>query len=204
MAGIDIITLALAKKFTRESLLGGGAVVGKNVIVSSIVPIDGGNRVTFSYTLDNGQTQETYMDVMDGKDGKDGSDAVTPEAIQEAVDNYLDENPVQPGATEEQAQQIEENKEAIEQLKKDSENYLMEIPIATAETIGGVISDGETINIDENGVISAKTGATKEQVEQIEQNTADIEQIQEDLQNYVSKDDFPSYSDVYGLLESEV
>lgn len=196
--------LGAAIGYINASLLGGGAVVGKNVIVSSIDPIDGGNRVTFSYTLDNGQTQESYMDVMDGKDGKDGSDAVTPEAIQEAVDNYLDENPVQPGATEEQAQQIEENKEAIKQLKKDSENYLTEIPIATAETIGGVISDGETINIDENGVISAKTGATKEQVEQIEQNTADIEQINKDLEDYVAQDDFPSYSDVYGLLESEV
>lgn len=143
MAGIDVITLALAKKFTKESLLGGGAVVGKNVIVSSIVPIEGGNRVTFSYTLDDGTPQTSYMDVMNGKDGKDGSDTITPEAIQEAVDNYLNENPVQ-------------------------------------------------------------SGATDEQVEQIEQNTADIEQVKEDLENYVSKDDFPSYSDVYGLLESEV
>lgn len=142
MGAIDKKTLGAAKKFTRESLLGGGAVVGKNVIVSSIDPIEGGNRVTFSYTLDDGTVQESYMDVMDGKDGKDGSE-ITPEQIQEAVDAYLEENPVEAGATE-------------------------------------------------------------EQVEQIEQNTADIEQVKEDLENYVSKDDFPSYSDVYGLLESEV
>lgn len=34
----------------------------------------------------------------------------TPEQIQQAVDAYLEENPVQPGATEEQAAQIEQNK----------------------------------------------------------------------------------------------
>lgn len=37
-----------------ETLLGGGAVVGKNVIISSIEPIENGNRVTFAYTLDDG------------------------------------------------------------------------------------------------------------------------------------------------------
>lgn len=67
--GISIETLVAAKKFTSETVLGGGAVVGKNVTVSSITPIDGGNRVTFSYTLDNGTAKTSTMDVMDGKDG---------------------------------------------------------------------------------------------------------------------------------------
>lgn len=62
--------------YINASLLGGGAVVGKNVIVSSIDPIEGGNRVTFSYTLDDGTVQESYMDVMDGKDGQDGEPGV--------------------------------------------------------------------------------------------------------------------------------
>ena len=51
--GLEILTLGSSKTYTRESLLGGGAVVGKNVTISSITPIDGGNKVTFSYTLDN-------------------------------------------------------------------------------------------------------------------------------------------------------
>ena len=63
---MDIVTYALSKKYTKESLLGGGAVVGKNVTVSSITPIDGGNRVTFSYTLDDGTVKTSVMDVMDG------------------------------------------------------------------------------------------------------------------------------------------
>lgn len=89
--------LGAAIGYINTSLLGGGAVVGKNVQVSSITPIDGGNRVTFSYTLDDGTPQTSYMDVMDGKDAEKG-------------------------ATEEQAQQIKDNADAIEQLQKDVED----------------------------------------------------------------------------------
>ena len=71
--GLNIFTLGSSKTYTRESLLGGGAVVGKNVTISSITPIEGGNRVTFSYTLDNGTVKTSTMDVMDGKDGIDGT-----------------------------------------------------------------------------------------------------------------------------------
>lgn len=87
--------------------------------------------------------------------GFGGGGTVTPEQIQAAVDAYLEENPVQAGATEEQAAQIEANKDAIEQIQQDSERYLTEIPTATTESLGGVIPDGETITVDENGIISA-------------------------------------------------
>ena len=66
------IALKKAKRYTDESLLGGGAITGKNVIISSIVSIDGGNRITFSYTLDDGTEKTSIIDVMDGKDGIDG------------------------------------------------------------------------------------------------------------------------------------
>lgn len=64
--------LVLSKNYTKQSLLGGGAVVGKNVKISSIVPIEGGNRITFSYTLDNGTEQTSELDVMNGINGQDG------------------------------------------------------------------------------------------------------------------------------------
>ena len=70
--GLEILTLGSSKTYTRESLLGGGAVVGKNVTISSITPIEGGNKVTFSYTLDDGTVKTSSMNVMDGKDGIDG------------------------------------------------------------------------------------------------------------------------------------
>lgn len=67
--GIDKITLAAARKYTKESLLGGGAIVGKNVQVSKIEPIIGGNRVTFSYTLDEGTVKTSSIEVMNGEHG---------------------------------------------------------------------------------------------------------------------------------------
>lgn len=69
---ISVETLVASKKFTSESLLGGGAVVGKNVTISSITPIDGGNRITFSYTLDDGIVKTSTLDVMNGVNGTDG------------------------------------------------------------------------------------------------------------------------------------
>ena len=69
--GIDYLTLSAAKGYTDESLLGGGSLVGKNVTISSITPITGGNRVTFSYTLDDGTVKTSSLDVMNGKSAYD-------------------------------------------------------------------------------------------------------------------------------------
>lgn len=66
---MDNITLAAAKSYTDQSLLGAGAIVGKNVQVSKIEPIKGGNRVTFTYTLDNGTPKNSYLEVMNGEKG---------------------------------------------------------------------------------------------------------------------------------------
>ena len=49
-----------------------------------------------------------------------GISGLTPEEIENAVNKYLKENPVQPGATTEQAQQIEQNKTDIASLKKET------------------------------------------------------------------------------------
>ena len=65
--GLDLVGLKASKKYTEETVLGGGALVGKNVTISSIEPIDGGNKVTFSYTLDDGTVKTSTMNVMNGK-----------------------------------------------------------------------------------------------------------------------------------------
>lgn len=49
---------------------------------------------------------------------------VSPEEIRSAVNEYLEKNPVKPGATTEQAQQIEQNKTDISSLKKDISNKI--------------------------------------------------------------------------------
>ena len=47
---------------------------------------------------------------------------ISPEEIKNAVNEYLEKNPVKPGATTEQAQQIEQNKTDIGSLKEDLVN----------------------------------------------------------------------------------
>nr|DAE76230.1 MAG TPA: hypothetical protein [Caudoviricetes sp.] len=51
-----------------------------------------------------------------------GVSGLTPEEIENAVNKYLKENPVQPGATTEQAQQIEQNKTDIASLKTETDS----------------------------------------------------------------------------------
>ena len=70
--------LAASKSYTDEIVIGGGAIKGKNCTVSSIADIPAtsekpaGQRVTFSWTLDDGTEQTGTMDVYNGKDGQDG------------------------------------------------------------------------------------------------------------------------------------
>lgn len=61
------VALAAAKKYTAETVIGGGAIKGKNCIIKSISEITGGHRVTFEWTLDDGTVQTQTMDVMDGE-----------------------------------------------------------------------------------------------------------------------------------------
>ena len=49
---------------------------------------------------------------------------ISPEEIKAAVNEYLEKNPVKPGATTEQAQQIEQNKTDIASLKTDLSNKI--------------------------------------------------------------------------------
>lgn len=67
---------AILKKYTDNSIAGGGAIKGKNCVITSIAPITGGNRITFQWTLDNGTVQTDTLDVMNGVNGTNGTDGV--------------------------------------------------------------------------------------------------------------------------------
>ena len=100
---LDLVSMILANDYTDESLLGGGSLVGKNVTISSITPIEGGNRITFQYTLDNGDVKTSTLDVMDGIDGKPGADgkSVVNSSIDEQnnVTFTLSDNSIIPAGT---------------------------------------------------------------------------------------------------------
>jgi hypothetical protein len=73
---------------------------------------------------------------------------ISPEEIKNAVNEYLEKNPVKPGATTEQAQQIEQNRTDVASLKEDVK-YLSAFYV-TPEMFGavgdGVTDDTKAIN----------------------------------------------------------
>jgi hypothetical protein len=69
---------------------------------------------------------------------------VSDEKIQSAVTNYLTVNPVLPGATTEQAQQIEQNKTDVASLKEDIGNIVDDINPLTWND-GFMLQDGKAV-----------------------------------------------------------
>ena len=64
--------LAVAKKFTKDSLEGVGAIAGKPCQIQSITPITGGNRITFLWVDNSGVEHTQTLDVYDGAKGDKG------------------------------------------------------------------------------------------------------------------------------------
>ena len=65
-------TLAVAMTYTKNSLVGVGAIAGKPCQIQSIESITGGNRVTFLWVDDNNVEHTSTMDVLNGQDGAPG------------------------------------------------------------------------------------------------------------------------------------
>lgn len=85
---------------------------------------------------------------------------ISPEEIQKAVNDYLEKNPVKPGATTEQVQQIEQNKTDIASLKE--ETGLLKEDISTLSyscLYDSKITDCEVISSAQNGGV--KTSNSK-------------------------------------------
>lgn len=69
--GLSIETLALAKKFTTESIKGiTGALAGKNCTIKSVTKVDGVSTVTFEWVANDGTTKTSTMTVADGENGE--------------------------------------------------------------------------------------------------------------------------------------
>lgn len=97
---------------------------------------------------------------------------ISPEEIKSAVNEYLEKNPVKPGATTEQAQQIEQNKTDIASLKVETDSLKedfveVDTRVYSVEDIVG-INEGfsETINLPYFLTTSDNTGTvTGENIE---------------------------------------
>lgn len=76
---MDIVTLALAKKYVADSLVGVGALKGSPCTIKSITAITGGSRITFSWTDTDNVEHTNTLDVMNGAKGDRGDDGDTPD-----------------------------------------------------------------------------------------------------------------------------
>lgn len=64
--GLEILTLGSSKTYTRESLLGLGALKGAPCTIKSITEVDGGQKITFEWTGTSGTKQTSEMTVKNG------------------------------------------------------------------------------------------------------------------------------------------
>ena len=90
---------------------------------------------------------------------------VSGEKITEAVNTYLEENPVAPGATSEQAEQIQDNTNKITELKGDLvrlENLLKQIQDKLNQ---GIVVDNITVNEINNMIVEYFESKTVSEVE---------------------------------------
>ena len=109
--------------------------------------------------------QEAYLQIIISKlRANDPNIEINTEDIEKAVNKYLEQNPIQPGATENQAQQIEQNKNDITSLKEDIEKLNDTVDgkktiieqdaislISTIENDNGVVIKGRV----KNGIVSS-------------------------------------------------
>ena len=74
---MDVITLAVAKKFTKDSLKGAGALKGSPCTVKSTsYDADGNSIVVLEWSLTDGSKKNSTVIIKKGIDGKDGKDGV--------------------------------------------------------------------------------------------------------------------------------
>lgn len=78
---------------------------------------------------------------------------ISPEEIKNAVNEYLEKNPVKPGATTEQAQQIEQNKTDVDSLKEETGSLkedLDKLEVISNEYL--ISKNANLLNINDEGV----------------------------------------------------
>jgi hypothetical protein len=162
--------------------------------------------ITISDGFDNGAAvAKEYSDIL--SDWEARLDALeqggaSDEQIAQAVNNYLQENPVQSGATDEQAAQIKQNKEDIEKLATDmvdndqllnAVNDALEQAKASGDFKGEPGDDYVLTNDDKQEI--AEQAA--QLVDIPEGGTVTDEQIAEALENYLKNNPITSGASIF-------
>lgn len=123
------------------------------------------SKITVGATVWNSETiEEEYPDIIEDFEERiaalERGASVDPAQIQQAVNNYMEANPVAPGATAEQAAQIQANAEAIADIQDpvvsgntavSGNTYTLTMPRES-----GVV-DTVVVEFDDNGYVSKVT-----------------------------------------------
>ena len=129
---------------------------------------------------------------------------ISPEEIKNAVNEYLEKNPVKPGATTEQAQQIEQNKTDIASLK--TETGSLKEDLSNKITKFYASNQGEThITDSDNGKIQDMMiyGKSSQDGTPTPENPVEIKSVMNPTVKVCGKNFYPG-SDLIGLTKAYV
>lgn len=84
----DVEIIGMLKTYVAKSLVGAGALKGASCKIKSIVYASGVNTVTFEWTDNNGDTQESTMLVYDGAQGETGATGAQGPSGPSGADGY--------------------------------------------------------------------------------------------------------------------
>ena len=172
---LNILTLAMAKKYTDISLAGAGAVAGVPCQIQSITPITGGNRVTFLWVDNNNVSHTSTLDVMDGAKGDKGDTGI--QGLQG-----------EPGIQGPQGIQGEKGV-GIESITKKSSAGLVDTYLI-------VFTDGTESSFD------VVNGANITKTSQLENDSNFITNVVNNLLNYYTKDEVYTKANIDELLRN--
>lgn len=175
---LNILTLAMAKKYTDNSLAGAGAVAGVPCQIQSITPITGGNHVTFLWEDNNNVSHTSTLDVMDGAKGDKG----------EKGDTGIQGLQGEPGIQGPQGIQGEKGV-GIESITKKSSAGLV-------DTYMIVFTDGTESSFD------VVNGANITKTSQLENDSNFITNVVNNLLNYYTKDEVYTKANIDELLRN--
>lgn len=175
---LNILTLAMAKKYTDNSLAGAGAVAGVPCQIQSITPITGGNRITFLWVDNNNVSHTSTLDVMDGAKGDKG----------EKGDTGIQGLQGEPGIQGPQGIQGEKGV-GIESITKKSSAGLV-------DTYQIVFTDGTESSFD------VVNGANITKTSQLENDSNFITNVVNNLLNYYTKDEVYTKANIDELLRN--
>jgi hypothetical protein len=70
---MEISSYILSKRYVDETIAGAGAVQGAPCQIQSIEQVDGGNKITFLWELNDGTTRTDTIFIKDGEKGAPGT-----------------------------------------------------------------------------------------------------------------------------------